>query len=154
MSIDTGDAVLLHPKNKRPIGIRHALYALENVYGINLVGSGPRLRNQKINGSQILLDFDSIGSGLVTANDLIKSGDLKLNSFAIAGADRQWRWADAVIEGSQVIVSSSQVKSPVAVRYAWAMNPSKRNLLYNREGLPASPFRTDAWPLFLSLIHI
>lgn len=148
VSIDTGDAVLLHPKNKRPIGIRHALYALENVYGINLVGSGPRLRNQKINGSQILLDFDSIGSGLVTANDLIKSGDLKLNSFAIAGADRQWRWADAVIEGSQVIVSSSQVKSPVAVRYAWAMNPSKRNLLYNREGLPASPFRTDAWPLF------
>ena len=148
VSIDTGDAVLLHPKNKRPIGIRHALYALENVYDINLVGSGPRLRNQTINGSQIVLDFDSIGSGLVSGNDLIKSGDSKLNSFALAGADRQWQWAEAVIEGSQVIVSSTQVKSPVAVRYAWAMNPSKRNLLYNREGLPASPFRTDAWPLF------
>ena len=148
VSIDTGDALLLHPKNKRPIGIRHALYALENVYDINLVGSGPRLRNQTINGSQIVLDFDSIGSGLVSGNDLIKSGDSKLNSFALAGADRQWQWAEAVIEGSQVIVSSTQVKSPVAVRYAWAMNPSKRNLLYNREGLPASPFRTDAWPLF------
>ena len=148
VSIDTGDPILLHPKNKRPIGIRHALYALENIYDINVVGSGPRLRNQNINGNRIFLDFDSIGSGLITANDLIQSDDTRLNSFAIAGADRQWQWADAVIEGNQVIVSSSQVKSPVAVRYAWAMNPSKRNLLYNREGLPASPFRTDDWPLF------
>jgi sialate O-acetylesterase len=148
VSIDTGDAVLLHPKNKRPIGIRHALHALENVYDMNVVGSGPRLRNQKIDGNRIFLNFDSIGSGLITANDLIQSGDPKLNSFAIAGVDGQWQWADAAIEGDQVVVSSSKVKSPVAVRYAWAMNPSKRNLLYNREGLPASPFRTDDWPLF------
>ena len=148
VSIDTGDAVLLHPKNKKPIGIRHALHALENVYGINVVGSGPRLRTQKIDGNRIVLNFDSIGSGLITANELIKSGDPKLNSFAIAGVDGQWQWADAVIEGDQVVVSSSKVKAPVAVRYAWAMNPSKRNLLYNHEGLPASPFRTDDWPLF------
>ena len=148
VSIDTGDAVLLHPKNKKPIGIRHALHALESVYGINVVGSGPRLRTQKIDGNRIVLNFDSIGSGLITANELIQSGDPKLNSFAIAGVDGQWQWADAVIEGDQVVVSSSKVKSPVAVRYAWAMNPSKRNLLYNREGLPASPFRTDEWPLF------
>ena len=148
VSIDTGDAVLLHPKNKKPIGIRHALHALENVYGINVVGSGPRLRTQKIDGNRIVLNFDSFGSGLITANELIQSGDPKLNSFAIAGVDGQWQWADAVIEGDQVVVSSSKVKSPVAVRYAWAMNPSKRNLLYNREGLPASPFRTDEWPLF------
>ncbi len=148
VSIDTGDAVLLHPKNKRPIGIRHALYALENVYGINLVGSGPRLRMQKIDGNRIVLNFDSIGSGLITANELVQSGDPELNSFAIAGVDGRWQWADATIDGDQVVVSSSKVKSPVAVRYAWGMNPSKRNLLYNREGLPASPFRTDDWPLF------
>ncbi|MBA61970.1 MAG: hypothetical protein CMJ76_06345 [Planctomycetaceae bacterium] len=148
VSIDTGDAILLHPKNKRPIGIRHALYALENVYHMKVVGSGPQLRSHEIKGNRILLNFDSIGSGLITANDLIQSGESKLNSFAIAGVDRRWQWADVTIEGNQVIVSSGKVKSPAAVRYAWAMNPSKRNLLYNREGLPASPFRTDDWPLF------
>ena len=72
----------------------------------------------------------------------------KLDDFAIAGADRKWHWADAEISGSTIIVSSKEVPSPVAVRYAWAMNPSQRNLLYNKEGLPASPFRTDDWPLF------
>ena len=148
VSVDTGDAVLLHPKNKRPIGIRHARYALANVYAIDVIGSGPQFTNQRIDGSRIILDFDSPGSGLVTANDLNQTGDSKLNSFAIAGDDEQWQWADATINGDQVVVSSSEVESPVAVRYAWAMNPSQRNLLYNREGLPASPFRTDDWPLF------
>ena len=57
-------------------------------------------------------------------------------------------WADAKIKGDAVVVSSMKVSTPVAVRYAWAMNPSQRNLLYNKEGLPASPFRTDSWPLF------
>ena len=148
VSVDTGDAVLLHPKNKRPIGIRHARYALANVYAIDVIGSGPQFTNQRIDGSRIILNFDSPGSGLVTANDLNQIGDSKLNSFAIAGDDGQWQWADATIDGDQVVVSSSEVKLPVAVRYAWAMNPSQRNLLYNREGLPASPFRTDDWPLF------
>ncbi|HBV62803.1 MAG TPA: hypothetical protein DEF45_07245 [Rhodopirellula sp.] len=148
VSVDTGDAVLLHPKNKRPIGIRHARYALANVYAIDVIGSGPQFTNQRIDGSRIILNFDSPGSGLVTANDLNQIGDSKLNSFAIAGDDGQWKWADATIDGDQVVVSSSEVKLPVAVRYAWAMNPSQRNLLYNREGLPASPFRTDDWPLF------
>ena len=148
VSVDTGDAVLLHPKNKRPIGIRHALYALANVYAMDVIGSGPQFTNQRIDGSRIILHFDSPGSGLVTANDLNQTGDSKLNSFAIAGDDEQWQWADATINGDQVVVSSSEVESPVAVRYAWAMNPSQRNLLYNREGLPASPFRTDDWPLF------
>ena len=72
----------------------------------------------------------------------------ELNSFAIAGKDRSWHWAKAKIKGATVIVSSVQVPRPVAVRYAWAMNPSQRNLLYNKEGFPASPFRTDDWPLF------
>ena len=93
-------------------------------------------------GSKITLEFDSIGSGMMPA----KLG--KLNAFAIAGADKKWHWADAEIAGNKVIVSSKDVPTPVAVRYAWAMNPSQRNLLYNKEGLPASPFRTDNWPLF------
>ena len=70
-----------------------------------------------------------------------------LNAFAIAGSDQIWHWADAEIAGDAVVVSSPQVAKPIAVRYAWAMNPSQRNLLYNREGLPASPFRTDDWEL-------
>ena len=69
-------------------------------------------------------------------------------AFAIAGEDGKWHWADSEIKGDTVVVSSQEVPQPVAVRYAWAMNPSERNLLYNKEGLPASPFRTDAWPLF------
>ncbi|MDA9923896.1 beta-lactamase family protein, partial [Verrucomicrobiales bacterium] len=85
---------------------------------------------------------DSIGSGLMTG----RSG--KLDAFAIAGDDRKWHWAEAEIRGGTVIVHSPEVKQPVAVRYAWSMNPSGRNLLYNKEGLPASPFRTDDWSLF------
>ena len=142
VSIDTGDAVALHPKNKKPIGWRHAYLALNQVYQKPVVDNGPLFRNQQINGSQIILHFDSIGSGLMSA----KKG--RLNSFAIAGADQQWHWADASIEGETIVVSSTNVPNPVAVRYAWAMNPSQRNLLYNQEGLPASPFRTDDWPLF------
>lgn len=142
VSIDTGDAIALHPKNKKPIGIRHALLALKRVYGKDVVESGPRFRKQRIDGDRIILEFDSVGSGLMPA----KPGTL--DSFAIAGADRQWHWADARIEGNTVIVSSPNVDRPVAVRYGWAMNPSQRNLLYNKEGLPASPFRTDHWPLF------
>jgi len=72
----------------------------------------------------------------------------KLDAFAIAGADQKWYWADAKIKGVTVVVSSQEVSKPLAVRYAWAMNPSQRNLLYNKEGIPASPFRTDDWPLF------
>ena len=142
VAIDTGDAVELHPKNKQPIGIRHALLALANTYGKEIVGSGPSLESHAIMDRKIVLKFASIGSGLMSG----QSGEL--DAFAIAGRDRKWHWADAKISGSDVIVSSSTVPEPVAVRYAWAMNPSQRNLLYNREGLPASPFRTDDWPLF------
>jgi sialate O-acetylesterase len=142
VGIDCGDPVSLHPKNKKPIGIRHAYLALKNVYGKDIVACGPRYLSQKIEGNKIVLSFDSIGGGMMSA----KPG--KLDSFAIAGADKKWRWADAEISGNTIIVSSQEVPSTVAVRYAWAMNPSQRNLLYNKEGLPASPFRTDDWPLF------
>jgi sialate O-acetylesterase len=142
VAIDTGDAVALHPKNKQPIGLRHAYLALERTYGKIAVGSGPRYKKQAIRDDKIILEFDSIGRGLMAA----KPGPL--NSFAIAGADRVWQWAEAEIKGNTVVLSSAAVPQPVAARYAWAMNPSQRNLLYNREGFPASPFRTDNWPLF------
>jgi sialate O-acetylesterase len=142
VAIDTGDMVALHPKNKKPIGIRHAYLALKQTYGKDFVADGPRFKKQTIKGQQIVLEFDSVGSGMVPA----KSG--ALDTFAIAGADRKWHWADVAIKGRNVIVSSPNVSHPLAVRYTWAMNPSQRNLLYNKEGLPASPFRTDNWPLF------
>jgi len=142
VGIDCGDPVALHPQNKKPIGIRHAYLALKEVYGKDIVASGPRYLSQKIEGNKIVLNFDSTGSGMMPA----KPG--KLDAFAIAGADKKWHWADTEIAGNKVIVSSKDVPTPVAVRYAWAMNPSQRNLLYNKEGLPASPFRTDSWPLF------
>ena len=142
VGIDCGDPVALHPQNKKPIGIRHAYLALKEVYGKDIVASGPRYLSQKIEGNKIVLNFDSTGSGMMPA----KPG--KLDAFAIAGADKKWHWADTEIAGNKVIVSSKDVPTPVAVRYAWAMNPSQRNLLYNKEGIPASPFRTDSWPLF------
>lgn len=142
VSIDTGDAIALHPRNKKPIGLRHATLALAKVYGKDIVGSGPVYRKSKIEGGKVVLEFGSAGSGLMAA----RPG--KLDAFAIAGKDRQWHWADADIKGDTVVVSSPKVPEPVAVRYAWAMNPSRRNLLYNKEGIPASPFRTDDWPLF------
>jgi sialate O-acetylesterase len=142
VAIDTGDPVALHPKNKKPIGIRHAYLALKRVYDKPIVDNGPRYREFRVDGNRITLRFDSIGSGLMSA----KPGNL--DSFAIAGANQKWHWAEAVIQGDSVVVSSPDVAAPVAVRYAWAMNPSQRNLLYNEEGLPASPFRTDDFPLF------
>ena len=142
VAIDTGDLIALHPKNKKPIGIRHAYLALERTYGKPVVGSGPEYLGYRVDKDQLVLTFDSVGSGLVAANAE------PLNAFAIAGKDRIWRWADAEIRGETVLLSSPEVPEPVAARYAWGMNPSGRNLLYNREGIPASPFRTDDWPLF------
>jgi sialate O-acetylesterase len=142
VSIDTGDAIALHPKNKKPIGIRHAIIALKNTYGKCSVGEGPQYIAHKIEKGEILIEFGSIGSGLQPARPE------PLTGFAIAGSDHQWHWAEAKITGNTVIVSSANVLEPVAVRYAWAMNPSQRNLLYNKEGLPASPFRTDNWQLY------
>ena len=142
VSIDTGDAIALHPKNKKPIGLRHAHLALQKTYGKKIPADGPRLRGKIIQGSRIILKFESAGSGLMMS----RPGEL--NAFAIADKDQNWHWAQAKIKGTTVVVSSAKVLKPVAVRYAWAMNPSQRNLLYNREGFPASPFRTDDWPLF------
>ena len=150
VSIDTGDDVLLHPKDKKPIGLRLAYLALKKTYDKDFVEYGPFYKSCRAEGGKIVLTFDSVGSGLMTG----KAGPL--DSFAIAGKDRKFVWAHAVIDPSTgsgqvantVVVSAKGISAPVAVRYAWAMNPSHRNLLYNKEGIPASPFRTDDWPLF------
>ena len=142
VTIDTGDAIELHPKNKKPIGLRHAYLALGKTYGLPIVHEGPVLTRHEVKGGKIILRFESVGSGLVPA----RKG--KLDAFALAGKDKVWRWAEANIEKDSIVLSSLKVKNPVAARYAWAMNPSQRNLLYNEEGFPASPFRTDDWPLY------
>ena len=137
--IDIGDAADIHPRNKQDVGLRLALWALANTYATkDLVCSGPLYKSMKVEGGAVRLSFTHTGSGLVA-----KDGDLQ--QFAIAGADKKFVWARARIEGNAVVVSSDQVAAPVAVRYAWANNPAGCNL-YNKEGLPASPFRTDDWP--------
>jgi sialate O-acetylesterase len=138
--IDIGNPDDIHPRNKQDVGYRLALAAEKVAYGKNIVYSGPVYRSMKIEGNKIILTFSDIGSGLVTKD---KSATVK--SIAIAGADKKFVWANATIKGNTVIVSSSDVAKPVAVRYAWANNPIDANL-YNKEGLPASPFRTDSWP--------
>jgi len=136
--IDIGDAVDIHPKNKQDVGKRLALWPLAGIYGKKLVYSGPIYKSMKADGNSIILSFDHAGGGLVA------KGDGQLKGFSIAGADRKFVWADAKIEGNTVVVSSEKVSDPVAVRYAWADNPVCN--LYNKEGLPATPFRTDDWP--------
>ncbi len=140
VAIDIGEADDIHPLNKQDVGKRLALSALKVAYGRDIVHSGPVYSSMSIEGDIIRLDFASVGGGL-TAMD--RYGYLK--GFAIAGEDRKFHWAQAFIEGDQVVVYSNRVKNPVAVRYGWANNPDDANL-YNAEGLPASPFRTDEWP--------
>ena len=138
VTIDIGEAKDIHPKDKQDVGERLALAALTVAYGQKNDSPGPVYRSMKVEGSAIRLTFDHTDSGL-----LAKGGD-RLMGFAIAGEDRRFVWADAVIKGKDVVVSSAEVKKPVAVRYGWADNPACN--LYNRAGLPASPFRTDDFP--------
>jgi sialate O-acetylesterase len=103
----------------------------------------------QIEGGRIRIAFDHVGGGLMVGkkdglNPAVEDQGATLKRFAIAGEDKKWVWADAVIEGKTVVVSSSEVPKPVAVRYAYSMNPEGCNL-YNKDGLPASPFRTDEW---------
>ena len=136
--IDIGEANNIHPKNKQDVGKRLALWALANSYGKKLEYCGPIYKLMRVEGNKIILHFDHVGGGLAAG------GGEPLKGFAIAGADRKFVWADAKIDGDVVVVSSDKVSKPVAVRYAWANNPVCN--LYNKESLPASPFRTDDWP--------
>ena len=136
ITMDVGEANNIHPKNKQAVGQRLALWALAKVYGKNIPYSGPLPDGYKIKGDKIILSFKHTDGGLVA-----KDGDLK--GFAIAGEDHRWVWANAQIDGNKVVISSPEVKSPKAARYAWAANPECN--LFNGAGLPASPFRTDQW---------
>jgi len=135
--IDIGDAKDIHPKNKQEVGRRLALIALAKTYGLKVDYSGPVYQAQKVEGQNIVLSFKNAENGLKAAN-----GD-QLKGFAIAGADKKFYWANAVVKGKQIVVNSDKVARPVAVRYAWADNPDA-NLVGN-SGLPASPFKTDNW---------
>jgi sialate O-acetylesterase len=133
--IDIGDGNNIHPHNKREAARRLTLLALNRTYGQKVEDSGPFYRSMKIEGTAIRVSFTGADGGLEA-----KGGPLKY--FSIAGADKKFVWADARIDGDTVLVSNPQIASPVAVRYAWADNPEGCNL-YNKQGLPASPFRTD-----------
>ncbi|WP_367871239.1 sialate O-acetylesterase [Luteolibacter sp. Populi] len=135
--IDIGEAADIHPKNKQDVGKRLALQALAKTYGKKIVAAGPEFKEARAEGPAMRLSFDSIGGGLVAQGGTLKG-------FAIAGDDKKFVWADAKIDGTTILVSSPQVPQPAAVRYAWATNPEAT--LFNQEGLPASPFRTDTWP--------
>ena len=136
VAIDLGEWNDIHPDNKKDVGERLALAAMKLSYGEELVCSGPQYQTAVIDGNKIIIQFSHTGSGLVT-ND----GEAPAE-FAIAGADKKFVWANTRIENGKVIVWNDAVKEPLYVRYAWADNPVNPNL-YNKEGLPASPFRTD-----------
>jgi sialate O-acetylesterase len=147
--IDVGDPNNVHPTDKIDVGHRLALLARRDVYGEALVASGPRYRESRISDGKIRVSFGEVGGGLVAgqapwrARGVDSLPTQRLIGFFVAGYDRKWQPADAVIDGDAVIVSSAEVPAPIAVRYGWANSP--RCNLYNREGLPAAPFRTDAW---------
>lgn len=137
VTIDVGDSKNLHPPRKAEIGERLALWALGTTYGRKIVYSGPIYDSMEISGNEVRIRFRYVGEGLDVHGESLKG-------FSIAGADKKFHWADARIEGDEVVVSSKEVGAPVAVRYAWAASPECN--LYNKNGLPASPFRTDDWP--------
>jgi len=159
--IDIGESGDIHPRNKKDAGERLARLALANDYGKSVPDSGPVLKSVKVEGDKIRLSFDKTDGGLAAAplaptytvksktgesSPLVRnSPNSQLEGFAICGEGRKWVWADAKIDGDSVLVWSEKIPSPVAVRYAWSDNPTCN--LTNAAGLPASPFRTDDFPL-------
>ncbi|MFG4004430.1 sialate O-acetylesterase [Flavobacterium aquidurense] len=141
VTTDIGNAKDIHPTNKQDVGLRLAAIALNNVYGKKQICSGPTFKSQEIKGNEIILTFDNLGSGLSTSDH---SENVK--GFEIAGADKVFHSAKAIIKNNKVIVSSDEVKNPVAVHYGWADDDTEINL-FNKEKFPASPFRTDNWEM-------
>ncbi len=139
VTTDIGDSADIHPRNKQDVGKRLAAAALKNVYGENIICCSPLYKSMEVRWNRIILSFYNTGSGLMAKD---KYGYLK--GFEIAGADSIFHFAKAFIEGDEVIVFSDLVNEPVAVRYGWADDAGEGNL-YNKDGYPASPFRTDHW---------
>jgi sialate O-acetylesterase len=136
--IDVGEADNIHPKDKQTVGYRLSLAARKVAYGETLVYTGPTYKEKKVDGNKIYITFDHIGKGL-KVND--KYG--YINGFTIAEKEGSFKWAKAtVVNENTVIITSDVVQNPADVRYGWANNPDDLNL-YNAEGLPANPFRTD-----------
>lgn len=139
VTTDVGEEKDIHPKNKQDVGKRLAAIALNKVYGKKNMFSGPMYQSMKVDGNKIMLSFMYTGGGLVA-----KGGELQ--GFEIAGSDQVFHAAKAVIEGNHVVVSADGVSNPVAVRFAWMDFAGSANL-YNKDGFPASPFRTDDWKM-------
>ncbi|MEM9723444.1 MAG: sialate O-acetylesterase, partial [Bacteroidota bacterium] len=140
-AIDIGEADDIHPRNKQDVGLRLALHALKDTYGKKeIVSSGPSYESMEVQGTKVAISFSDVGEGLEVKD---KYGYIR--GFAIAGPDKRFHWAHAVLTGKNtVLVSSPKVSKPTAVRYGWADNPDDLNL-YNSVQLPANPFRTDTW---------
>lgn len=136
VAIDLGEWNDIHPDNKKDVGLRLSRAAQKLVYGADIVASGPMFQKAVVQDDRIIISFTETGTGLITSD-----GETP-GHFAIAGADQKFVWAQTRMEGNTVIAWSPQVPKPQYVRYAWADNPHGANL-YNREGLPAAPFRTD-----------
>ena len=149
VTVDIGESEDIHPINKQDIGKRLALWALAGPYGKDITPSGPLYKSHRTEGSKIRVAFDHAKNGLMTGkkNGLAPvepDASAELRWFEIAGEDRVFKSAQAVIQGSELVISCPDVPSPVAARYAFVQDPAGANL-YNTEGLPASPFRTDSW---------
>jgi sialate O-acetylesterase len=136
VTVDTGDADNIHPRDKKVVGERLALCALAEHYGVSVASRGPTFTSEEPAGGGLRLHFSDTAGGLVVRGH-------ELGEFSVAGADHKWSWAKARIEGDNVVVSSPAVPQPIAARYAWQANPAAT--LYNDAGLPAVPFRTDDW---------
>ena len=135
--IDIGEADDIHPRNKHDVGYRLALAAQKIAYGKNVVYSGPKYQSHSIQRNLVYISFDHIGSGLKCSDTF-----QHVNGFAIAEADGKFKWAQARIQGDQVMVWHEDIARPVSIRYAWGNNPDTANL-FNAEGLPACPFRVE-----------
>jgi sialate O-acetylesterase len=149
VTIDIGnlpnESPVIHPANKQDVGDRLARKALAIVYGKDLVHSGPTYKTHAVEGGKLRITFDDTQGGLVTNDGKAP------RAFTLAGRDDVQHWADAVIDGDSVVLSSPNVPEPVWARYAWTNNPNAN--LYGKAGLPAAPFRTDALPLSTRLNH-
>jgi sialate O-acetylesterase len=139
ITTDIGDAHDIHPKNKQDVGKRLAAIALNNCYGKTMEFSGPIFESMQTSGNKLILRFTHVGSGL-----LVKDRYGYIRGFELAGEDRQFHYAKAYLEGNSVVVYQDSIATPVALRYGWTDDAGEANL-FNKEGFPASPFRTDQW---------
>jgi sialate O-acetylesterase len=149
VATDIGDADDIHPANKGDVGERLARWALRDVYGKkDREVSGPLFLKATPDDSRLVVEFEHAKSGLMAASkngrNAPQAKDSSPGGFTIAGADRRWQWANARIEENRVILSHPAIAKPIAVRYGYSINPVRADL-YNKDGLPASPFRSDDW---------